>query len=113
MNDENTAISANDRNIAVLTHIGGIFFSFVPGLIVWLLKKDENAYLGEQAREALNFQISLLIAYMVCYVLVFILIGFVLMAAVWLGNIILCIIAASNASKGEEYRYPFTLRVNN
>ena len=66
MNDENTAVSANDRNIAVLTHLGGIFFSFVPGLIVWLLKKDENTYVGEQAREALNFQISVLIAYMVC-----------------------------------------------
>ncbi|HSI22317.1 MAG TPA: DUF4870 domain-containing protein [Methylophilaceae bacterium] len=113
MNDENIAISANDKNIAVLTHLGGIFFSFVPALIVWLLKKDENAYVGEQAREALNYQISVLIAYMVCYVLVFILIGFVLMAAVWLGNIILCIVAASKASKGEEYRYPFTLRLIN
>ena len=113
MNDENTAVSANDRNIAVLTHLGGIFFSFVTGLIVWLLKKDENAYVGEQAREALNFQISVLIAYMVCYVLVFILIGFVLLAFVWVANIILCIVAASKTSKGEEYRYPFTLRLIN
>jgi uncharacterized Tic20 family protein len=37
----------------------------------------------------------------------------VLMAAVWLGNIILCIVAASKASKAEEYRYPFTLRLIN
>jgi uncharacterized protein len=113
MDDGTSAVSANDRNIAVLTHIGGIFFSFVPGLIVWLLKKDESAYIGDQAREALNFQITVLIAYMVCYVLVFILIGFLLLAIVWLVNILLCIIAASKASKGEEYRYPFTLRLIN
>lgn len=108
-----TEATANDKNIAVLTHLGGMFFSFLPGLIVWLLKKDENAYIGEQAREAPNFQISVLIAYLVSYVLAFILIGFFLMAAIWVANIILCIIAAVNTSKGVEYRYPFSLRLIN
>lgn len=106
-------VSANDKNIAVLTHLGGIFFSFLPGLIVWLLKKDNSAYVGEQAREALNFQISVLLAYVVSYILMILLIGFVLLAVVWLANIILCITAAIKASKGEEYRYPFTLRLIN
>ena len=110
---DDSAISANDRNIAVLTHLGGIFFSFVPGLLIWLIKKDENAFLGEQGREALNFQITLLIAYMACYVLMFILIGFLLVAVVWLVNIVLCIVAAMHASKGESYRYPLTLRLLN
>jgi uncharacterized Tic20 family protein len=110
---DDTAISANDRNIAVLTHLGGIFFSFIPGLLIWLIKKDENAFLGEQGREALNFQITLLIAYMVCYMLMFILIGFLLVAVVWLVNIVLCIVAATHASKGESYRYPLTLRLLN
>ncbi len=108
-----TDATANDRNIAVLTHLGGIFFSFLPGLIVWLLKKDENAYIGEQAREALNFQISVLLAYLVSYVLVIILIGFMLMAVVWVANIVLCIMAAVSASKGVDYRYPFSLRLIN
>lgn len=112
MSDE-TAISSNDRNIAVLTHLGGIFFSVVPGLLVWLLKKDESAFVGEHAREALNFQITLLIACLVCYALMFILVGFLLVAVVWLFNIILCIVAATHASKGESYRYPFTLRLIN
>ena len=110
---DDSAISANDRNIAVLTHLGGIFFSFVPGLLIWLIKKDENAFLGEQGREALNFQITLLIAYMACYVLMFVLIGFLLVAVVWLVNIVLCIVAAMHASKGESYRYPLTLRLLN
>lgn len=105
-------VSSNDKNLAVLTHLGGILFSFIPSLIVWLLKKD-NAYVSEQAREALNFQITVLIAWVVSYILMFILIGFLLMAFVWLGNIILCILAAVATSKGETYRYPFTLRLIN
>jgi uncharacterized Tic20 family protein len=105
-------VSSNDKNLAVLTHLGGILFSFIPSLIVWLLKKD-SPFVSEQAREALNFQITLLIAYMVCYMLMFILIGFLLVAVVWLVNIVLCIVAATHASKGESYRYPLTLRLLN
>jgi uncharacterized Tic20 family protein len=104
---------ANDKNIAVITHITGIFFSIFPGLIVWLLKKDESPYLGEQAREALNFQITLLIAYVVSGILVVILVGFLLIWLVWVANIIFSIIAAIAASKGENYRYPFSLRLIN
>ena len=103
-------VSSNDKNLAVLTHLGGILFSFIPSLIVWLLKKD-NVYVSEQAREALNFQITVLIAWVVSYILMFILIGFLLMGIVWLANIILCIVAAVATSKGENYRYPFTLRL--
>lgn len=105
--------SADDRNIAVLTHLGGIFFSFLPGLVVWLLKKDDNAYIAAQAREALNFQITLLIAYMLSYGLMLVLIGFVMLGAVWLANIILCVVAAAQTSQGVDYRYPFTLRLIN
>ena len=105
-------VSSNDKNLAVLTHLGGILFSFIPSLIVWLLKKD-SPFASEQAREALNFQITLLIAWVVSYILIFILIGFLLMGIIWLGNIVLCILAAIATSKGETYRYPFTLRLIN
>lgn len=106
-------VSSNDKNLAVLTHLGGIFFCFIPSLVVWLLKKEDSPYLADQAREALNFQITLLIAYAVSYVLVILLIGFVFLGLIWLGNIVLCIVAAVAASKGEYYRYPFTLRLIN
>ena len=106
-------ISADDKNIVVLTHLGGILFSFLPGLIVWLLKKDDNAYIGENAREALNFQITLMIAYFISWILAFILIGFALIMLLWLANIILSIMAAVATSKGESYRYPFALRLIN
>jgi len=106
-------ISSDDKNIVVLTHLGGILFSFLPGLIVWLLKKDDNPYIAENAREALNFQITLMIAYFVSWILAFILIGFVLIGMLWLANIIFSIMAAVATSKGESYRYPFALRLIN
>jgi uncharacterized Tic20 family protein len=113
MSDISAPANDNEKNIAVVTHITGIFFSFFPGLIVWLLKKDESPYLGEQAREALNFQITLLIAYVVSGILVIILVGILLVWLVWVANIIFSIIAAIAASKGENYRYPFSLRLIN
>jgi hypothetical protein len=106
-------VNANDKNIAVLTHIGGIFFSFIPSLIVWLLKKDDSAYLGGQAREALNFQITMVIGYMAAGVLAWVLIGFLLYPILWLINLVLCIMAAMAVSKGEDYQYPFALRLIN
>jgi len=105
------APTADEKNIAVLTHLAGTIFSIFPSLIVWLLKKDDSAYIGEQARDALNFQITVLIAYAISSVLIIILIGFLAMGIVWLGNIVLCILAAVAASKGEHYRYPLTLRL--
>jgi uncharacterized Tic20 family protein len=113
MTETTTEISADEKNIVVLTHIGGTIFSFIPALIVWLLKKEDSAYIADQAREALNFQITVLIAQVISSILIVILIGFVLMGIIWLANIIFCIIAAVAASKGEYYRYPFTLRLIN
>ena len=105
--------TANDKNIAVLTHLGGIFFSLIPALVVWLLKKDDSVFIGEQAREALNFQITVMIGYMIAGVLAWILIGLALLPLIWIGNFVLCLIAAMKASKGESYQYPMTLRLIN
>jgi uncharacterized Tic20 family protein len=108
-----TVPSNDEKNIATITHLGGILFSFIPALIVFLLKKDDSEFIREQAKEALNFQITLLLAQFIAYVLVFILVGFLLLGLIWLLNIVICIIAAISSSKGEHYRYPFTLRLIN
>lgn len=105
--------SNDDKNIATITHLGGILFSFIPALVVWLLKKNDSEFIAAQAREALNFQITLLLAQFIAYVLVFILVGFLLLGLIWVFNIIFCIIAAISSSKGEYYRYPLTLRLIN
>lgn len=113
MSTEITVPSNDDKNIVTITHLGGILFSFIPSLVVWLLKKNDSEYIAAQAKEALNFQITLLLAQFVAYVLIFILVGFLLLGLIWVFNIVFCIIAAISSSKGEYYRYPLTLRLIN
>ena len=112
MAEEITIPSNDDKNIATITHLGGTVFSFIPALIVWLLKKDDP-YIYDQAKEALNFQITVLIAQFIAGVLAIILIGFIFIGIIWLINVVFCIIAAISTSKGEAYRYPFSLRLLN
>jgi uncharacterized protein len=113
MSTEITVPTSDEKNIATVTHLGGTVFSFIPGLLVWILKKDDSAYIADQAKEALNFQITVLIAQFIAGVLAIILIGFLFMGIIWLLNVVFCIIAAMSSSKGETYRYPFCLRLIN
>ena len=108
-----TTPSNDDKNIATLTHLAGMLFSVIPALVVWLLKKDDSAYVSAQAKEALNFQITVAIAYFVAWMLAWVLLGFLFLPMIWIANIVLSIIAAIATSKGEPYRYPLTLRLIN
>ena len=113
-NDLVESVSKDDRNIAALTHAGGIIFGFIPSLIVYLLKKDSgSAWLVQQSREALNFQITVLIACVVASILSALLIGLFIFPLIFIANLIFCVIAAVKASNGEVYRYPLTLRLLN
>lgn len=107
---ENNQPSNDDKNIATITHLAGTIFFFIPALIVWILKKDDNAYIADQAKEALNFQITVAIAMFVAQILVWVLIGLALIPIIWIANIVFCIIAAISTSKGATYRYPLCLR---
>ena len=113
INTDSTNPSNDDKNIATVTHLGGTVFSFIPALIVWILKKDDSAYISDQAKEALNFQITVLIAQFIAGILAIILIGFLFMGIIWILNVVFCIIAAIASSKGETYRYPLCLRLIN
>jgi len=114
MSEEIIVPNSDDKNIATITHLAGTVFSFVPSLIVWILKKDDSAYISDQAKEALNFQITVAIAMFVCgSILTWVLVGFAFMPIVWIANIIFCIVAAIASSKGESYRYPLCLRLIN
>jgi uncharacterized Tic20 family protein len=114
MNDVvGTAPSKDDCTMAMLAHLLGIFFGFVPSLVIWLIKKDESSFATAQAKEALNFQITLIIGWAIAFALTFILIGAFLFPVLWILNLVFCIIAAVAASKGQAYRYPFALRLIN
>lgn len=105
--------SSDEKNIATVTHLAGTIFLFIPALIVWILKKDDSAYVADQAKEALNFQITVAIAMFAANILIWILVGLALIPIIWIANIILSILAAIATSKGETYRYPVCLRLIN
>ncbi len=104
-------VSSDERTLAILCHVLSIFFWIIPALIIYLLKKEDSKYVAEHAKEALNFQISITIFYIISAVLMLILIGVFLMIAVYFGAIILCIIATIKASDNVLYRYPFSIRL--
>lgn len=113
MSEEIVVPSNDEKNIATITHLAGTIFFFIPALIVWLLKKDDSAFIADQAKEALNFQITVSLAMFISNILVFVLIGIALIPIIWIINIVFCIIAAIATSKGETYRYPICLRLIN
>ena len=110
---DNLTPSNDDKNIVTVTHLAGTVFSFIPALIVWILKKEDSAYIADQAKEALNFQITVLIAQFIAAILAWVLIGFILIPIIWILNVVFCIIAAIASSKGKTYRYPLCLRLIN
>jgi len=115
--------NSDERQWALLAHLSGLIASlfsvgglaFLGPLIVWLIKKDQSAFVGDQAKEALNFQIAVTIAVWVsvaigaatCGV------GFLLLPIIGIGALIYSIIAAMEANKGVAYRYPYTIRLIN
>ncbi len=80
-------------------------------LVVYLVKKDEFPAIGEQAREALNFHISIYLYGIICFMLVFVAIGLVLLPLLGLFSAVFAIVAAIKASEGKPYRYPVTIRL--
>ena len=108
-----TAAPQEDRTIALITHLSGIIAGFIVPLIIWLINKDkpEKSWLTDQSKEALNVQITLLLAYIVCMVLTIVFIGALLMPLVWIASLIFMILAGVAANKGENYRYPVALRL--
>lgn len=103
--------SKDDCNLAMLAHLLGIFTSFIGALIIWLVKKDDSPFIATEGAEALNFQITIALGWILASALSVILIGVLLYPVLFLANLIFCILAAVAASKGKPYRYPFTLRL--
>ncbi|MDR2875508.1 MAG: DUF4870 domain-containing protein [Methylobacillus sp.] len=105
--------SQDSRTMAMLAHLLGIISWFIGALVIWLINKDDPSkeFVVDQAKEALNFQITVTIAWIICVVLSVVLIGLFLMPLVALANLILCILAGLKAKDGVAYRYPFTLRL--
>lgn len=115
----NGLVSKDDRMWGMLCHLSTFVGLLIPlgniiaPLVIWLLKKNDSSFVDDQGKEALNFQISLLIAVAICIVLSFVFIGIILMFALAIYAIIMVIIASIKANDGNRYRYPYTFRFIN
>ena len=87
------------------------FANLIAPFILWQIKKSEMPFVADQGKEVVNFQITVLLAMLVCFILAFVLIGFVLMFIVGVFALVVTIIGAIKANDGENYRYPLTLRL--
>ncbi|MGA3179073.1 MAG: DUF4870 domain-containing protein [Verrucomicrobiota bacterium] len=105
--------TGNDKIWSILCHLSvflGIGFIILP-LVVYLVMRSESEYVAANAKEALNFHISLMIYFICCIPLYLILIGIPIVIILGLSMFILSIVAAVKAADGGCYRYPLTLRL--
>ena len=104
-----------ERNWGVIAHLSGFVaawfaLGFIGPLLVMLIQGPRSPFVRQHAVEALNFNLSALIYAVVSAVLIVVFIGFLMLAAVGLLYLVTTILAAMAASRGEQYRYPFTIR---
>jgi hypothetical protein len=102
----------NDKIWSILSHLSALIgVGLILPLVVYLAMRNESEYVACNAREALNFHISVLIYCLCCIPLVFILVGVPLLILIGIAALVLAIIAAVKASDGGCYHYPLTLRL--
>src|SRR5258707_863879 len=105
--------TSDERLLAILSHL----LAIVPGigilgpLVIYLLKKDESSFVAANARESLNFQLTIIILWIISFILMLVLVGFLLIWLVNILNTVMVIIATVKAAENRIYRYPVSLRL--
>ncbi|HZO23022.1 MAG TPA: DUF4870 domain-containing protein [Steroidobacteraceae bacterium] len=109
--------SQEERGWGMLAHLSAFAGLIMPvagnvlgPLLIWYLRREQSAFVSEQAKEALNFNICVLIGFAVCGVLTLLLVGFLLGMGLLVFWIAATIIAGLKAGEGVHYRYPFSVR---
>ncbi|WP_414430053.1 DUF4870 domain-containing protein [Alcanivorax sp. IL3] len=106
-----------ERSLGLACHLLALAGLVVPfgnilgPLIMWLVKKDDSAFVDDQGKEALNFNITISIAGFIAFLLMFVVIGGLLLPIIGIFWLVMTIIAAVKANGGERYRYPLTIRL--
>ncbi|MGH8138921.1 MAG: DUF4870 domain-containing protein [Steroidobacteraceae bacterium] len=107
----------DERTWGMLAHLSAFSGLIVPfagsvigPLVIWLAKRDQSAFVGEQAREALNFNILVLLGWLVCGVLTMVFVGFLLGVVLLIYWIVVTITAGIKAGEGVHYRYAVSVR---
>lgn len=112
----NNHFKSDDRTWASLAHLASLLGWFIPGadliavIVIWLSKRDSSAFINDQAKEALNYQISFYVYTFISLILACFYVGFFLLIILAVFDLVICLVAASKASQGVYYRYPGIIR---
>lgn len=96
---------------SLFANVGGILFSFIPSLVIYLIYKDRDPFIRRHSAQALSFQIVATIALVISAVLQIILIGYLTGFVTWVFILVFSIKGAIAANKGEEYTYPLIPKI--
>jgi uncharacterized Tic20 family protein len=113
-----SAPTQDERTWGLVAHLSALAGLMAPGvgnvlgpLVVWLVKREQSAFVEAEAREALNFNITVFIGYAICIPFVLMFIGILMGIALFIYWLVMTILAAIKAGEGIPYRYPFALRL--
>ncbi len=109
----------DERNWAMLCHFSAFLGCIIPfgniiaPLIIWLSKREERPFVRDQGKEVLNFQISMVLYFIIAGVLCIFLIGIPILIGLAIFEFIFIIVGGIRSNDGELYRYPITIRFLN
>jgi uncharacterized Tic20 family protein len=104
------------RTWGMFCHLGAFAGYIIPfgnifaPLVIWLVKRDESPLVAEQGKESINFQLTMTLYAIIAGILVIVLIGFLLLFALMVFDVIMVIVATVRVNAGEKYRYPLNIR---
>lgn len=121
---ETEDIQSHEKTWAMMSHLSALialipivgWLGMIIGpLVIWLFKKDESALIAENAKEALNFNITMFIGYItavvLCITIIGLIVGIPMLIALPIVHLIFVIIAAVKSNEGEVYKYPYSLKL--
>jgi uncharacterized Tic20 family protein len=110
--------SQDERTWGMLAHLSaflGLIFPVIGAILapwgIWIARRERSSFVASHAKEALNFNISVAIGWVICWALTYLLIGFLLAIVIFFGWLVLTILAGIKAGEGAPYRYPLALRL--
>lgn len=125
--NNNEILTQDAKTWGMLSHLSTFlgfvipFGNIIAPLIIWLSKKQESEFVADQAKEVLNFQLSILLFFAICFFIALVsvfgshifsnlMLLMVVLGAAWIFDLIVTIIGAMRANEGIRYRYPVSVR---
>lgn len=101
--------TSDERTLAVLVHLSGFVASFLGPLVLWLIKRDESAFIDHHGKQALNFQLSMWLYFLAAFIAVFFLIGLVLIPLLIVVQLVMPVVGAVRAGQGRTFSYAIAI----